>query len=217
MNDKMLDSACGKISSFEEVLTYSVGAEKAHEITERLLRRYGSFSTAFSASLDELCLVGDMSRNTALLIKLIAYLHSRAVTNRFTFGMEHSELEIREYIGALFLGSSVESVYVLLLDDNGRVIHTEHISDGTVNASDVVPRKILESARRRNSNKIILAHNHPKGSAVASKDDIMTTGRLFNLFASVGVRLVAHYIVADGEVGVISADMLYDPDSVGKK
>lgn len=217
MNDKMLDSACGKISSFEEVLTYSVGAEKAHEITERLLRRYGSFSTAFSASTDELCLVGDMSRNTALLIKLIAYLHSRAVTERFTFGREYSELEIREYIGAIFLGSSVESVYVLLLDDNGRVIHTEHISDGTINASDVVPRKILESARRRNSKKIILAHNHPKGRAVASKDDIMTTGRLFNLFASVGVRLVAHYIVADGEVGVISADMLYDPDSVGKK
>ena len=106
---------------------------------------------------------------------------------------------------------------MFLLDDNGRVIHTEHISDGTVNASDVVPRKILESARRRNSKKIILAHNHPKGRAVASKDDIMTTGRLFNLFASVGVRLVAHYIVADGEVGVISADMLYDPDSVGKK
>jgi DNA repair protein RadC len=158
-----------------------------------------------------------MSRNTALLIKLIAYLHSRAVTERFTFGGEYSELEIREYIGAIFLGSSVESVYVLLLDDNGRVIHTEHISDGTVNASDVVPRKILESARRRNSKKIILAHNHPKGRAVASKDDIMTTGRLFNLFASVGVRLVAHYIVADGEVGVISADMLYDPDSVGKK
>jgi DNA repair protein RadC len=217
MNDKMLDSACGKISSFEEVLTYSVGAEKTHEITERLLRRYGSFSTAFSASTDELCFVGDMSRNTALLIKLIAYLHSRAVTERFTFGGEYSELEIREYIGAIFLGSSVESVYVLLLDDNGRVIHTEHISDGTVNASDVVPRKILESARRRNSKKIILAHNHPKGRAVASKDDIMTTGRLFNLFASVGVRLVAHYIVADGEVGVISADMLYDPDSVGKK
>ena len=43
----------------------------------------------------------------------------------------------------------------------------------------------------------------------------MTTGRLFNLFASVGVRLIAHYIVADGEISVIGADMLYNPEKLG--
>ena len=43
----------------------------------------------------------------------------------------------------------------------------------------------------------------------------MTTGRLFNMFATVGVRLCAHYIVADGEVGRIETDMLYDPDYKG--
>ena len=95
------------------------------------------------------------------------------------------------------------------------MIATEYISDGTVNSSDVVPRKILECARRRGSRNIILAHNHPKGSAEASKDDLMTTGRLFNLFASVGVRLIAHYVVADGEISVIGADMLYNPEKLG--
>ena len=213
MEDKMLELS--ETCAFERALSFAVGEEKAHEATERLLDRYGSFATAFSASLEELTFVGDINRNTALFVKLMAYLNSRRVTERFVFGREYSELALRKYITALFLGSSVETVYALLLDDEGRVIATEHISDGTVNSSDVVPRKILECARRRGSRNIILAHNHPKGSAQASKDDLMTTGRLFNLFAGVGVRLVAHYVVADGEISVIDLDMLYNPEKLG--
>ena len=149
--------------------------------------------------------------NAALLIKLMAYLNSRRVIDSFAFGEEHDELELREYIGALFLGLSVETVYAILLDDKDRVIHTELINEGTVNTSDIVPRKILECARRKKTKKIILAHNHPKGGIEPSGDDILTTGRLTSLFSTVGVQLCAHYIVADGDVGVIEADMLYDP------
>ena len=202
-------------SSFEQILSYSIGEEKSRECVEKLLDRYGSFSTVFSEEVEDICRIGGIGKNTALLIKLIAYANSRRVTDAFRFGVEHTEIELREYIAALFLGASVESVYVLLLDDMNRVIATEHVSDGTVNASDIVPRKILDFARRRKSKRIILAHNHPKGGATPSKDDIMTTGRLFNLFATVGVRLCAHYIVADGEVGRVEMDMLYNPDHKG--
>ena len=200
------------ISSFEKALAYAIGEKKSRETTEKLLDRYGSFATVFSAGEGELSLAGDINISTALMIKLMAYISSRRITDSFTFGEDHDELELCEYIGALFLGLSVETVYALFLDDKNRVIHTELINEGTVNTSDVVPRKILESARRHKSNKIILAHNHPKGGISPSKDDIMTTGRLFNLFATVGVRLCAHYIVADGMVGRIESDMLYDPD-----
>ena len=203
-----------QLTVFERILSYSVG-DRSPECIERLVERYGSFSTVLSAREDELCTFGDMSRNAALLIKLVAYLNSRRKTDAFKLGVHHTELELREYIAALFLGSSVESVYALLLDDEGRVQSVQHISDGTVNSSDVVPRKILECARRARSTKIILAHNHPKGSVAPSKDDMMTTGRLFTLFASVGVRLMAHYIVADGEVGVIDSEMLYNPEYRG--
>ncbi len=202
-------------SSFEKVLAYSIGEEKSRECTARLLERYGSLATVFSENEDEICRVGGVSMSAALLIKLIAYTHSRRVIEKFALGKEHTELELREFIAALFLGASVETVYAILLDDAGGVISAERISDGTVNASDIIPRKILECANKKKSKRIILAHNHPKGSKTPSKDDVMTTGRIFNLFATVGVRLVAHYIVADGDVGRIEADMLYDPDYKG--
>ena len=200
--------------SLEKVLAFSIGEEKSKECISRLIDRYGSIATVFSESEEELCRVGKMSMNTALLIKLIAYNEARRKTDNFKFGEKHTELELREFIGALFLGSSVETVYALMLDNEGRVISAEHISEGTVNASDVIPRKILECANKRKARSLILAHNHPKGNKTPSKDDIMTTGRLASLFATVGIRLAAHYIVADGDVGRIELDMLYNPDRV---
>lgn len=202
-------------SSMEKLLAFSLGEEKSRECIDKLLDRYGSLSIAFSENEEELCRVLGISMNAALLIKLVAYVNGRRVTDSFRYGEEHTELETRELIASLFSGASVETVYAILLDDKGRIISAEHISEGTVNASDVVPRKILDIARRKRSKSVILAHNHPKGATSPSKDDVMTTGRLFNLFASVGVRLVAHYIVADGEVGRIDADMLYNPDYKG--
>jgi DNA repair protein RadC len=204
-------------SAFEKLLAFSIGEQKSKESVGRLLNRYGSLATIFSESEEEICRVGCVNMNTALLIKLIAYVNARKVTEKFEYGKIHTELELREFIGALFLGSSVESVYVILLDKDGRTIATEHISDGTVSTSDVTPRKILEFARKRKATQVIIAHNHPKGTPTPSKDDIMTTGRLFNLFSGVGITLRSHYVVADGVVGRIESDNLYNPDYLERK
>lgn len=190
-------------SAFERALAVSIGDEKAKECAERLLTRYGSLATALSEDAEEIARVGNVGMNTALLIKLIGYVNSRRVTEKFEMGRVHDELELREYLAALYLGASVETVYAILLDGQGRTISVEHVSYGTVNASDVVPRKVLELAKKKKATSVVLAHNHPKGSATASVDDIVTTGRLAGVFASVGVRLLAHYIVADGEIARI--------------
>ena len=195
--------------AFEKALAYHLGDEKSRECVDRLLTRYGSLATLLSEGAEEICRVGGITMNTALLIKLIGYVNSRRITDKFEFGRVHSELEMREIISALFLGHSVETVYALLLDEKGRTVSVEHISDGTVNASDIIPRKVLEYAKKKKATGVILAHNHPKGSPTASNDDIVTTGRLVSIFASVGVHLLAHYIVADGEIFKIDADALY--------
>ena len=196
-------------SAFERVIAYSVGEEKSAECAARLLDRYGSVTTVLSEGAEEIARVGGFGMNTALLVKLIGYVNSRRVTEKFEFGRVHDELEIRELLAAVFLGASVETVYALLLDAEGRTVALEHISDGTVNASDIVPRKVLECAKRRHATSVILAHNHPKGAATASNDDMVTTGRLAGVFATVGVQLRAHYIVADGEIYKIDAEALF--------
>lgn len=201
-----------KRSSFERMLAFSLGDEKAEKCVKVILEKYGSISTAFSETEEELCRVCGIGMNTALLIKLAAYVNSRRITDSFRYGERHTELELRDLIGALFLGASVETVYLILLDDKGCVISAEYIGEGTVCASDVHPRKLIECAIKKKSKNVILAHNHPKGNPSPSKEDIITTGRLFNVLASAGIRLCAHYLVGDGKVGMIESDMIYNPD-----
>ncbi len=196
-------------SAFESALSISLGDEKAKECRERLFARYGTLATVLSEDAEGIARVGGVSMNTALLIKLIGYVNSRRVSERFEFGKVHTELELREYLSAIFLGVSVERVYAILLDERGRTVSVDHVSDGTVTSSDIIPRKVLEFAKKKKASTIMLAHNHPKGSATASNDDIMTTARLRSVFASVGVRLSAHYIVADGEICKINAEEIY--------
>lgn len=203
-------------SGFARVLSYAMGEQSAVECERKLLKKYGSIVTALSETEDELCRTGGIGMNNALLIKLIAYVNSRRVTDSFRYGEEHTELELRELIGALFLGASVETVYLILLDEKGRVTSAEYIGEGTVSTSDVYPRKLLECAVKKKAKSVILAHNHPKGNASASKDDIITTGRLLGVFASAGIRLVAHYVVGDGKIGRIEPDMLYNPNFKGE-
>lgn len=198
--------------ALEKALAYSIGGDKSRECVRRLLERYGSLATVFSGNEEELCRVGEINMNTALLIKLIAYVNSRRVTSDFKMGRAYTELELREFLSALFLGNAVETVYALLVDDCDRIMAVEYISDGTINSSDILPRKILECAKKKKCERVILAHNHPKGTPTPSKDDIITTGRLVNVFSTVGVKLVAHYIIADGEVGRIESEMLYNPE-----
>ena len=88
-------------SSLVKLLATSVGEEKARECTERLLARYGSLATVFSEHVDDIASVGGINKNAALLIKLVAYVNSRRVTDGFRFGVAHSEEEICEYLSTL--------------------------------------------------------------------------------------------------------------------
>ena len=60
-------------------------------------------------------------------------------------------------------------------------------------------RKIIRLAVNRAAITAFIAHNHPSGVALPSVDDIRTTEELHDALALVGVDLLDHFIVADGE------------------
>ena len=62
-------------------------------------------------------------------------------------------------------------------------------------------RKIVEYALRQKCDIVVLAHNHPNGSAVPSNEDIVATQQIFHALKTVGIQLVDHVIVA-GETAI---------------
>lgn len=176
--------------------------EDGREHARILIERYRRLENIYSAPYEELVeLVG---KKCATAVRVLASVTSRRVTNRFTFGVSHTGAEIAEYFCALFLPLSVETVYAMLIAEDGAVQGVSKISTGTVNASEVFPRKIVEAALAYNAKRVVLAHNHPGGTSKPSGEDNALTRGIAETLMYAGLTLECSIIVACGECNVIS-------------
>ena len=187
----------------EQLMRVALGDESANAC-RMLLGRYGSLATILSEDADKICSVGGISMNAALLIKLLGYIHSRRVTDEFRMGRVYSDEEISELVKALYVGSSRETAYMLSFDRKGRLVGYDFMGEGTVSASDIYPRRLLEAAVKLRASSVSLAHNHPLGTTKPSRDDLVAMQLLDDLFREAGVRIATHYIVADGDIAAFA-------------
>lgn len=178
---------------FVRLLGFESG-DKAGERAELLLGRFHSIENTLTASPKELSALTD--DKCAFYLKLLAYVTSRRVTDRFKAGRVYSKAQIAEYLKALFLGEPIEKTYVLGFDGKDRFLGCELVGEGTVSASEVIPRRAVDAAVGLSASQVAIAHNHPFGTTRASADDVNVTKQFETLFASCGMKLVDHFIVA---------------------
>ena len=144
--------------------------------------------------------ISGCSDSAADLIRLTAALTSRRITDRFKPGRKYTDEQIRDFaVGKLF-GVEYESVYALLFDKNEKFLSCEHICDGIVNAAGIIPRKIIDAAKRQGAPSVVIIHNHPRGNTEASMDDITTTSNVSYVLSSAGIECKHNYIVAGFDV-----------------
>jgi len=87
---------------------------------------------------------------------------------------------------------------VVLLSIKNQVLSIEIVSIGSLDASIVHPREILEPAILASAASIILVHNHPTGDPSPSKEDVEFTGRFAKCGELRGIQLLDHVIIGDG-------------------
>ena len=86
----------------------------------------------------------------------------------------------------------------------------EQVGEGTVNSSEVLPRRAVEAAIGCSADGVIIAHNHPLGKPNPSKDDCRFTETFSSLFTACGIRFLGHYIVAGQLCNVINVSASND-------
>ena len=189
------------VETLRKLLSYALkDPESAAAV---LYDKYRNYRNLAVAEYDELASIPEVGDGGAYIIRLALAASARRETDKFKFGKAHTREDIAEYLKALFYTLSNENVYVLLLDGAGRVTFSEHLGEGTVNASNVLPRKVLELAVKRGARYAILAHNHPSGYAEPSVEDIKITEEIMALFETSGRKLLAHYVMAADDYRVI--------------
>lgn len=185
----------------ELLLFYSVPMKDTNEEAHNLINRFGSLSGVFDASFEDLCSVKGIGERTATLIKMMPELFKKYETdklNKDDVVLNTSELAAR-YVSKYFIGVNVEKLYLLCLDSNCKMISFNLISEGTINATPLNVRKIMEIAIKDNASNLILVHNHPSGMVAPSRHDIDVTTGMIDLMKKVSLRLSDHIIIGNGD------------------
>ena len=90
-----------------------------------------------------------------------------------------------------------EHMKLLMLNSKAKLLGETTISKGTVNASLVTPRELFIEALQKNAVSIIILHNHPSGDPSPSREDMLTTKRILDAGALIGIELLDHIIIGN--------------------
>lgn len=93
-----------------------------------------------------------------------------------------------------------EVFWVLFLDNQNQLLHSEAMFRGTIDSAAVHPREILKTALKHNAAAVICAHNHPSGSVRPSSADRDITARIRLALGYVDIRLLDHIIIARDQI-----------------
>lgn len=187
--------------ALELLLTFAIARKDVNPLAHELIAQFGSLSAVLEADESELLRVKGVGENTAALITLMPELFG--FYRRSAMGERPrvtNYAEAKAYCQSLFFGAQEEMVYVLCLDQGGRVIHPALLRRGTVDEVSIYPREVVEMVIRYHAHAVLLTHNHPSGSAYPSQADIDVTMRIVKALDAIGVAMTDHLILSGDEV-----------------
>ncbi len=183
--------------------------ESSLDLARRILYQTGEkgLSSLYHLSAEQLISVKGIGRVKAVQLKCLAELSRRIARERTSgsvYFRDPDTIAVR-YMEDL-RHEEQEKVLLLLLDNKQALIAEQYISQGTVNGAMITPREIFCSALSRRAVSIILLHNHPSGDPTPSEQDIALTKRVAESGTMLGIPLLDHIVIGDGQYVSIRND-----------
>lgn len=204
LREKLLNQGPASLSDAELLAVFiSSGSKKKSclQLASDLLQNLGDVRAILNANLD--CFAQIPGLGIARYTQLQAI---KEICRRSDFIALQKEIQLSSsqetytYLKRQLRDKKNETVVALFLDNQHRILAYEELFKGTINASSIHPRPIIERVLQLNAAAMILAHNHPSGLCDASPQDHAATQRLKEALELVDVRLLDHLVIGDNEV-----------------
>ncbi len=184
-------------SDEELVRRIAGGARRAARAS---LRAAGGPRALAGWTIAELSSVPGLGAQRAARLAAAFELGRRAAFARLPRGatLDRSEAVYRHFAGRL-RDRRIETFVVALLDVQNRLLRDETISVGCLSTTVVHPREAFGAAIREPAHAVAFVHNHPSGRSEPSAEDLSLTRRLVAAGDLLGIRVLDHVIVGDGE------------------
>ena len=175
--------------------------QPVHALAASVLARFGGLAGLLGAPAAELARVKGLGPAKRAEIAAVLELARRAVASELAAApVFDTPGRVKDYVALALGGLDHEVFSVLFLDAQQRLLACEPMFRGTLTQTSVYPREVVKRALERGAAAVILAHNHPSGTAEPSRADEFLTQTLRSALALVDVRVLDHLVVGRGRV-----------------
>lgn len=202
--EKLMQKGAAALSDAELLaifLRVGLPGKSAVDLARELVAHFGTLQRLFSAQPEELCQIKGIGSAKYVQLQAVLEMARRALEEEMRLvDVMSSPTAVRRYLQSWLRNRSYEVFVGIFLDTRNQVITTEELFRGTLNQTSVYPREVARRALQLNAAALIVAHNHPSGSAQASAADELLTRQLKAALALLDVALLDHLIVAGNQV-----------------
>ena len=188
-----------EIDVLEGILQLVFTRGDTNEIARRLLHKFHSIVFVAKAKAIDLEMVAGIGKVAAqkieVLFKSVEFIE-RAAHNIAYKAPVNVDSGV-ELVRNNFPKSSKEQLQAFYLDKNNIILGQPIIGEGELDEVGINYQAIVNYAQRYDAVKVIIAHNHPSGNPMPSKEDFLCTSKLYAMLRVAGYRLIDHVIVAE--------------------
>lgn len=187
-----------------ELLAILVGSGSTKETAVELMKRVlsecdNNLNTLGKMTVGELCKYNGIGEAKAITIIAACELGKRRQHEKVKERKKiTTSKDIYEYMHPMMQDLSTEEAWVLLMNQNFKLIKSARISRGGITETSVDVRIIIKEAVLANATVIALCHNHPSGNIEPSAEDNRITEKVRMACKTMRLHFLDHVIVTDG-------------------
>jgi len=201
--EKLLARGPGALSDAELLallLRTGLPGKNALQLGQEMLDQFGGVAGLLHTGAEALQSIKGLGPAKRAEMVAVLELARRALTAQLKQKtLFDSPTAVRDYL-QLQLGSRPHEIFaVMFLDSQHRLIVLEELFRGSLTQTSVYPREVVVRALALNAASVVLAHNHPSGTAQPSRADEALTQTLKAALGLVDVRVLDHFVVTSTE------------------
>jgi DNA repair protein RadC len=197
--EKLLSRGPAALSDAELLallLRSGIQGKNVLQLAQELVDRFGGVAGLLHMPAEALKTVKGLGPAKRAELVAVLELARRALVQQLTQKpLFNTPQAVRDYLQLQLGGLHHEVFAVLFLDSQHRLIALEEMFRGTLTQTSVYPREVVKQALTLNASSVVLAHNHPSGTAQPSRADEALTHTLKAALALVDVRVLDHFVV----------------------
>ncbi|MBW2037482.1 MAG: DNA repair protein RadC, partial [Deltaproteobacteria bacterium] len=201
LREKFLSSGLDGFHDYEVIellLTLATPRKDCKEQAKALLKRFNTLQGVIEASAEELQEIKGVGPRNIFGIKFVYAVVERYLKKKvIKKDPIRSSTELFNYLYHTLRDKKKEIFKVVFLDAQNRIIAIDDLFEGTLTASAVYPREIVQAALGHHAAGLFLVHNHPSGEPKASHEDKVITRKVIHACRVMGITVHEHLIIGD--------------------